>query len=161
MLTVLTIAFTIMSKFSMNFVIILKDMGYDNAFANYMSTPLNVFAGIISIVVGWSADWFNDCAIHLGVLGAWSTIWSVALVAVNHGDNPAVLVFLGAYALELTTVAISLCFVWALIIYKADPNARALAVSLVGGIGFLIPAFLQVRLWVVTDSPVFCKFMIK
>lgn len=160
-LTVMTITFTIVAKFPVMFVIILKDMGYDEAFANYMSTPLNVFAGLVCIAIGWSADRFNDCAIHLGVLSAWMTIWSVALAAVNRGDNPAVLVFLAAYALELTTVAISLCFVWALIIYKADPNARALAVSLVGGIGFLVPAFMQVKLWVVTDSPVFCKFIIK
>lgn len=156
-LTAVTITFSILTRFTTFFVIILKDIGYDSAFANYMSTPLNVFAGLVGIIIGWSTDWFNDRAIHLGALGAWATIWSIALSAVNRGDNPAVLVFLAAYALEFMDAAVSLCFVWALIIYKADPNARALAVSILGSIGFLVPAFMEIKLWVVTDSPVFCK----
>ncbi|CDS09124.1 hypothetical protein LRAMOSA10484 [Lichtheimia ramosa] len=154
-LTAVTITFSILTRFTTFFVIILKDIGYDSAFANYMSTPLNVFAGLVGIIIGWSTDWFNDRAIHLGALGAWATIWSIALSAVNRGDNPAVLVFLAAYALEFMDAAVSLCFVWALIIYKADPNARALAVSILGSIGFLVPAFMEIKLWVVTDSPVF------
>ncbi|KAI7881172.1 MFS general substrate transporter [Lichtheimia hyalospora FSU 10163] len=154
-LTVITILSTMFLKFTTSFVIILKDMGYDGAFANYMTTPLNLFAGIICIVIGWSSDWFNDRAIHLGVMSAWATIWNIALAAVNRGDNPAVLVFLAAYAIEVLLAAISLTFAWTLIIYRADPNARALAVSIVSSVGFLVPAFMQVKLWVVTDSPVF------
>lgn len=139
------------------FVVILKDMGYDSAFANYMSTPLNLFNALTSLAIGYSSDWFNDHIVHTGILAAWGTIWSIIVSAVNHGDNPAPLVFVAAYAFTIVDAMISLVFVWVMEIYKGDINSRAMALGLVNGLGLLIPSFAKVKLWVVTDSPVFCK----
>ncbi|CDH49372.1 predicted protein [Lichtheimia corymbifera JMRC:FSU:9682] len=137
------------------FVVILKDMGYDSAFANYMSTPLNLMNALSSLVIGYSSDWFNDRVIHTGVLTVWGTIWSIIIAAVNHGNTPAALVFLSAYALIMTDTLVSLAFVWLMDIYKGDVNSRALALGIVNGLGLLIPSFAKIKLWVVTDSPVF------
>ncbi|CDH49396.1 nicotinamide mononucleotide permease [Lichtheimia corymbifera JMRC:FSU:9682] len=137
------------------FVVILKDMGYDSAFANYMSTPLNLFNALTSLAIGYSSDWFNDHIVHTGILAAWGTIWSIIVSAVNHGNNPAPLVFVAAYAFTIVDAMISLVFVWVMEIYKGDINSRAMALGLVNGLGLLIPSFAKVKLWVVTDSPVF------
>ena len=139
------------------FVVILKDMGYDSAFANYMSTPLNLFGAVASLVIGYSSDWFNDRVVHTGVIVVWGTIWSIIIATVNHGNTPAPLVFVSAYALIITSSLVSLAFVWVMDIYKGDINSRALALGIVNGLGLLVPSFAKVKLWVVTDSPVFCK----
>ncbi|KAJ8656744.1 hypothetical protein O0I10_007591 [Lichtheimia ornata] len=145
----------ILRQMTMMFVIILNDLGYDSAFANYMSTPMHIFGAIIGIAIGWSADWFGDRVIHLLVIGIWATIWSVVLVAVRRGDTPVPLVFASSYALDPLPVVQSLGLVWVLVIYKSNPNLRALTVGLVSCIAMLIPSFLNVKLWLVTDSPVF------
>lgn len=144
----------------MMFVIILNDMGYDSAFANYMSTPMHIFGAIVGIAIGWSADWFGDRVIHLLLIGIWATIWSVVLVAVDRGNTPVPLVFASSYALDPLPVVQSLGLVWTLVIYKSNPNLRALTVGLISCIAMLIPSFLNVKLWLVTDSPVFCKSLL-
>ncbi|KAJ8660180.1 hypothetical protein O0I10_004039 [Lichtheimia ornata] len=152
--------YILMSAFFMDcmanfFVVILKDMGYNSAFANYMSTPLNLFSALVSLVVGYSSDWFNDRVIHTGVVTVWGTIWSIIVAVVNHGNTPAALVFVAAYALIIVDTLVALVLVWVMDIYKGDINSRALAIGLVNGLGLLIPSFAKVKLWVVTDSPVF------
>lgn len=150
----------ILAQITRMFVIILTDMGYDSAFANYMSTPMHIFGAIVGIAIGWSADWFGERVIHLLLIGIWSTIWSVVLVAVDRGNTPVPLAFASSYALDPLPVAQSLGLVWALVIYKSNPNLRALTVGLISCIAMLIPSFLNVKLWLVTDSPVFCKSLL-
>lgn len=157
LLAYITMTVFFLGSLSNFFVVILKDMGYDSAFANYMSTPLNLFSALVSLVLGYSSDWFNDVVVHTGILTAWGTIWNAIVAAVNHGNTPAPLVFVAAYALTMVDSTISLAFVWVMDVYKGDINSRALALGIVNGLGLLVPSFAKVKLWVVTDSPVFCK----
>lgn len=150
----------ILKQMAEMFVIILTDMGYDSAFANYMSTPMHLFSAIISITIGWSADWFGERVIHLMLIGTWATIWSVVLVAVDRGNTPALLVIVSSYALDILPVVQSLALVWILVIFKSNPNLRALTIGLVSCIAVLIPNFLSVKLWLVTDAPVFCTYVV-
>lgn len=140
------------------FVIALNDLGYDSAFANYMSTPMHVFGCIVSAIIGWSSDWFGDRVIHLTVTGIWATAWNAVLAGVHQGHTPAPLLIVAGYALDPMSVIPSLAMIWSLIIYKGNPNLRALAVGIINCIGLLVPSLITVKLWVVTDSPVFCKF---
>ncbi|CDS04015.1 hypothetical protein LRAMOSA06970 [Lichtheimia ramosa] len=155
LLAYIAMAIFFLGSLSNFFVVILKDMGYDSAFANYMSTPLNLFSALVSLVIGYSSDWFNDVVVHTGILTAWGTIWNAIVAAVNHGNTPAPLVFVAAYALTMVDSTISLAFVWVMDVYKGDINSRALALGIVNGLGLLVPSFAKVKLWVVTDSPVF------
>lgn len=140
-----------------NFAIILRDMGYDAAFSNYMTTPAYVFAGIVGMLIGWSSDRHADYIVHLIVLQLWVGGWYLAMALVNHGNNPAPLAFIGTYAVAPSFVTTTLSLVGVNHIFKADHNTRALAIGFINSIGMLAPNFINVRAWVVTDSPAFCK----
>ncbi|CDS08555.1 hypothetical protein LRAMOSA09916 [Lichtheimia ramosa] len=138
-----------------NFAIILRDMGYDAAFSNYMTTPAYVFAGIVGMLIGWSSDRHADYIVHLIVLQLWVGGWYLAMALVNHGNNPAPLAFIGTYAVAPSFVTTTLSLVGVNHIFKADHNTRALAIGFINSIGMLAPNFINVRAWVVTDSPAF------
>lgn len=145
------------NNMSLNFAIILRDMGYSSSFANYMNTPAYLFGAIVALVIGWSSDRFRERPFHLAGVQLWIAIWYLILAVVNHGANPIVLVFVGTYACTANISMTPLCLAWVNEIYKSDDNTRALAIAFINAIGNLAPNFINVRAWVVSDSPDFCK----
>ncbi|KAI9257137.1 major facilitator superfamily domain-containing protein [Phascolomyces articulosus] len=137
------------------FAIILKSMGYPASFSNYMLTPLNVFAFLISVALAWSSDYFGDRVFHIIGAQTFVGIWYLILAAINRGDNPVVLVYIASYATGVTSLSGSLIFAWANEIYKNDHNTRAIVIAFINAVGLLIPNFANVKLWVVSDSPEF------
>lgn len=141
----------------MNFAIILRDMGYDPAFANYMTTPAYVFGVIVGMLIGWSSDRHGDYIVHLILSQLWVGGWYLVMALFNHGNNPTTLLFIGIYAIAPTFATVTLSLVGVNHIFKADHNTRALAIGFTNSVGMLAPNFINVRAWVVTDSPAFCK----
>lgn len=146
------------NNMSLNFAIILRDMGYSRAFANYMNTPCYIFGAIITVLIGWSSDRSGDRAFHLAGVQCWVSIWFMILAIVNRGNNPTPLVFVATYAITSNISMPVLALTWVGEIFKADHNSRAVVIAFVNAIGNLAPNFVNVRAWVVSDSPYFCKF---
>ena len=90
----------------------------------------------------------GDRAFHIAGAQLWVGIWFLVLAAVNHGDNPAGLVFAGTYAITANISITALSLTWANEIYKADHNTRAVAIAFINAIGNLAPNFVNVRAWV-------------
>ena len=44
------------NNMSLNFAIILREMGYEVAFSNYMNTPAYLFGAILAFTIGYSSD---------------------------------------------------------------------------------------------------------
>ncbi|KAI7882765.1 MFS general substrate transporter [Lichtheimia hyalospora FSU 10163] len=143
------------NNMSLNFAIILRDMGYSSSFANYMNTPAYLFGAIIALAIGWSSDHFRERPFHLAGVQLWVAIWFLILAVVNHGANPPVLLFIGTYALTANISMTPLCLAWCNEIYKSDTNTRALAIAFINAIGNLAPNFINIKAWVVSDSPDF------
>ncbi|KAI7854086.1 major facilitator superfamily domain-containing protein [Circinella umbellata] len=143
------------NNMSLNFAIILRGMGYDVAFSNYMNTPAYLFGAVLAFTIGYSSDKTGDRAFHIAGAQLWVGIWFLILAVVNHGDNPAGLVFVGTYAITANISITALSLTWANEIYKADHNTRAVAIAFINAIGNLAPNFVNVRAWVVSDAPTF------
>ncbi|KAI9496133.1 major facilitator superfamily domain-containing protein [Zychaea mexicana] len=143
------------NNMSLNFAIILRDMGYPVSFSNYMNTPAYIFGAVIAIAIGWSSDKTGDRAFHVAGTQLWVGIWFLILAVVNKGDNPAALVFAGTYAITANISMTALCLAWSNEIYRSDHNTRAVAIAFINAIGNLAPNFVNVRAWVVSDSPDF------
>lgn len=148
------------NNMSLNFAIILRDMGYEASFANYMNTPAYIFSAICALAIGYSSDRFRDRAWHLAIASAWTGTWYLVLAIVNHGNNPAPLLFVGVYAISANITLTALLLAWVNEIFQANHNARSIAVAFTNAVGNLAPNFINVEAWVVSDSPAFCKYFI-
>ncbi|KAG2227203.1 hypothetical protein INT45_008447 [Circinella minor] len=137
------------------FAIILRDLSYPVDMANYMLTPLYIFGTFASIAIGWSSDKLGDRACHIGVSQFAAAIWYMILGAVNKGDNSSVLVFIGVYVASLNMAMLTLCLTWLNEFYKVDHNTRAIAIAFINTMSVVIPNFINLKAWLVTDSPNF------
>ncbi|KAI9248884.1 major facilitator superfamily domain-containing protein [Phascolomyces articulosus] len=147
------------NQISLNFAIILRDMGYEVAFSNYMNTPAYLFGAIAAICIAWSSDKTGDRVWHVAITELWVGVWYLILGVVGHGNNPPALLFVGVYAIAANISLPALCLAWVTEIYHADHNSRAVAIAFINAVGNLAPNFINLRSWVVSDSPAFCKFL--
>ncbi|KAI7848603.1 major facilitator superfamily domain-containing protein [Circinella umbellata] len=140
-----------------NLVIILRDLGYSVTFANLMLTPLHICGAIVTVFLGWSSDKRKDRAFHTAGILLWVGVWYSALVMINSDEqnNSGRLVIAAACAISGNASTLSLCLVWVSEIYKKDHNSRAIAMAFINTMGMVIPNILNVKFWVVTDSPNF------
>lgn len=145
------------NNMSLNFAIILRDMGYSASFANYMNTPAYIFSAICALAIGYSSDTFRDRAWHLALTNVWTATWYLVLAVVNRGNNPPALLFVGVYAISANITMTALLLAWVNEIFQADHNARSIAVAFTNAVGNLAPNFINVKAWIVSDSPAFCK----
>ncbi|KAI8139421.1 major facilitator superfamily domain-containing protein [Fennellomyces sp. T-0311] len=143
------------NQMSMNFAIVLRDMGYEVAFSNYMNTPAYLFGAIVAVAIAWSSDYFGERAFHVAITEAWVGVWYLILAVVGHGHNPPALAFIGTYAIAANISLPALCLAWVTEIYQADHNSRAVAIAFINAVGNLAPNFINVKAWVVSDSPEF------
>lgn len=146
------------NNMSLNFAIILRDMGYSASFANYMNTPAYIFSAICALAIGYSSDTFRDRAWHLALTNVWTATWYLVLAVVNRGNNPPALLFVGVYAISANITMTALLLAWVNEIFQADHNARSIAVAFTNAVGNLAPNFINVKAWIVSDSPAFCKW---
>lgn len=144
---------------SLNFAIILRDMGYPSSFANYMSTPCYIFSAIVSFIVAWSSDKTGDRPWHLAIVQTWVSVWYLIMGVVNNGHNSPALLFVGTYAVSINVTMSVLILTYANEVFQEDRNSRAIAVAVINAIGNLAPNFINVAAWVVSDSPAFRKFI--
>ncbi|KAI9273106.1 major facilitator superfamily domain-containing protein [Phascolomyces articulosus] len=139
-----------------NFAIILRDLGFPVAFCNYMLTPVYIFAALAAIFVGWSSDYHNgERAFHIAGVQFWIGTWYMILAAVNRGNNPVVLVFIGAYAISINMSMGTFCMAWLNEFYKQDNNTRAFVIAFVNSVRQITSSLVNVKAWVVSDSPAF------
>lgn len=138
-----------------NFPIILKSLGYTTSFANYMMIPIFFWVGFVVIVQGYLSDKFSLRAYHLIGGSLWTLLWYIVLVAVNGGDLPIGLLFVCAYMVVPIYGVSPIMMSWANEIYACDRESRALAIAIINSLGNLVPQFVNVKAWVVTDSPKF------
>ncbi|KAG2225504.1 hypothetical protein INT45_010331 [Circinella minor] len=139
----------------LNFAIILRDSGFSPSVSNYMLTPLNGFATIVSLVFAWTSDRTMDRAFHIAALQFFTAIWFLVLAVVNKGNNSISLLFVGAYATAANSAASCLGVTWTNEIYAIDNDTRAIGIAFVVAVAFIIPNFVNVKTWLVTDSPEF------
>ncbi|KAI9496136.1 major facilitator superfamily domain-containing protein [Zychaea mexicana] len=143
------------NQLSLNFAIILRGMGYEVAFANYMNTPAYLFGAIAALVVAWSSDKTGDRIIHIAVTELWVGVWYLILGVVGLGNNPPALLFVGVFAIAVNISLPALCLAWITEIYQADHNSRAVAIAFINAVGNLAPNFINLRAWIVSDAPAF------
>lgn len=138
-----------------NFPIILKKMGYETSFANYMMIPVWIWVGIVVIAQGYLSDKYSIRAYHVIAGGAFSFIWYIVLVAVNGGNLPIGLLFACVYLVTPIYGVSPIMMSWANELYSCDRESRALAIAIINSIGNLAPNFINVAAWLVTDAPAF------
>ncbi|KAG1470910.1 hypothetical protein G6F56_002418 [Rhizopus delemar] len=138
-----------------NFVIILKSMGYEASFANYMMVPVWIWVGIVVIAQGYISDKFGKRAYHILAGGIFTLVWYIVLVAVNGGTLPVGLLFVCVYMIPPIFGVSPIMMTWVNEIYSCDQETRALAIAIVNSIGNLAPNFINVKAWEVSDAPAF------
>ncbi|KAG2215604.1 hypothetical protein INT45_000966, partial [Circinella minor] len=143
------------NQMSLNFAIVLREMGYGVAFSNYMNTPAYLFGAITAICVAWSSDRTGDRIWHVALTELWVGAWYLILAIVGHGNNPPALLFVGVYAIAVNISLPALCLAWVTEIYQNDHNSRAVAIAFINAVGNLAPNFINLRAWVVSDAPAF------
>ena len=144
-----------------NFAIILRDLGFPTSFCNYMLTPVYVFSALAAIFIGWSSDRNGgDRAFHIASVQFWIGTWYMILAVVNGGNNPVMLVFIGAYAISINTSMGTFCMAWLNEFYKADHNTRSFVIAFVNSVRQITGSLVNVKAWIVSDSPEFCKLLL-
>lgn len=138
-----------------NFPIILKSMGYDASFANYMMVPIWIWVGVVIIAQGFLSDKYGKRPYHIIAGGLFTLVWYIVLVAVNGGQLPVPLLFVCAYMVPPVYGISPIMMTWANEIYSCDRESRALAIAIINSIGNLAPNFINVKVWDVSDSPSF------
>ncbi|ORE09006.1 MFS general substrate transporter [Rhizopus microsporus var. microsporus] len=138
-----------------NFPIILKSMGYDASFANYMMVPIWIWVGVVIIAQGYLSDKYGKRPYHIMAGGLFTLVWYIVLVAVNGGHLPVPLLFVCAYMVPPVYGISPIMMTWANEIYSCDRESRALAIAIINSIGNLAPNFINVKAWDVSDSPSF------
>ncbi|CDS05234.1 hypothetical protein LRAMOSA07763 [Lichtheimia ramosa] len=137
------------------FAIILKEMGYPASFANYMTVPVWCFAAMVMVLQGYLSDRYGKRHWHIQAGAAWTLLWYVLLVAVNHGDVPVALLFVCVYMVVPVLGISPIMMAWNNEIHQCDSETRALAIAMVNSIGNLAPNFINVPAWAVTQAPAF------
>ena len=143
----------------LNFAIILRDSGFLPSSSNYMLTPLNVFVTIVSLIFAWTSDRTMDKAFHIAALQLFTAIWFLVLAVIIKGNNPIGLLFVGAYVTSANSAASCLGVTWTNEIYAVDNDTRAIGIAFVVAVAFIIPNFVNIKTWLVTESPEFCKLI--
>ncbi|KAG1474275.1 hypothetical protein G6F56_000454 [Rhizopus delemar] len=138
-----------------NFNIILKSMGYDSSFANYMMVPIWIWVGVVVIAQGFLSDKYGKRPYHILAGGLFTLVWYIVLVAVNGGNLPIALLYVCAYMVPPIYGISPIMMTWANEIYSCDRESRALAIAIINSIGNLAPNFINVKAWEVQDSPAF------
>ncbi|KAI9257405.1 major facilitator superfamily domain-containing protein [Sporodiniella umbellata] len=139
------------------FNIILNSMGYSDSFSNYMMVPIWIWVGVVIIVQGYLSDKYGNRPYHILAGGLFTLVWYIILVAVNGGDLPVPLLFVCAYMVPPIFGISPLMMTWANEIYACDRESRALAIAIINSLGNLIPNFINVEIWSVSDAPAFRK----
>ena len=138
-----------------NLPIILKKIGYQASFANYMMVPIWVWVAIFIIFQGYASDKWGKRAYHILIGGAYTFVWYVILVAVNGGDVPVGLLFASAYMMPPIYGISPIMMTWLNETYAADRETRALAIAIVNALGNLAPNFINVKVWSLVDAPAY------
>ncbi|KAF7723733.1 hypothetical protein EC973_001709 [Apophysomyces ossiformis] len=152
------------------FPIILTGMGYESSFANYMMVPIWIWVGIVIIAQGWFSDHYGKRVWHIVGGGIWTLIWYVLVVAIK---TPSALVgihFAAAYMIPPIFGVSPIMMTWLNVsnwkelsyvpyrspiilqeMYQCDAETRALAIAVVNALGNLVPNFVNVKAWTVSD----------
>ncbi|KAG1145273.1 hypothetical protein G6F37_005701 [Rhizopus arrhizus] len=138
-----------------NFPIILKSMGYEASFANYMMVPIWIWVGIVTITQGYLSDRFGKRPYHILTGSIFTLIWYIVLVAVDGGNVPVGLLFVCAYMVPPIFGVAPIMMTWVNEIYSCDQETRALAIAIINSIGNLAPNFINIKAWEVSDVPAF------
>ncbi|KAI9480521.1 MAG: major facilitator superfamily domain-containing protein [Benjaminiella poitrasii] len=138
-----------------NLPIILKTLGYEASFANYMMVPIWCWVGIVIIVQGKLSDRWGPRAFHIIAGGLFTLIWYIVLVAVNGGHVPIALLYVCAYLVPPVFGISPIMMTWANETYACDRESRALAIAIINSIGNLAPNFINVKVWDVSDAPAY------
>ncbi|KAI8970015.1 major facilitator superfamily domain-containing protein [Mycotypha africana] len=138
-----------------NLPIILKALGYQASFANYMMVPIWCWVGIVIITQGKLSDKFGHRAYHIIAGALFTLVWYIVLVAVNGGNVPVGLLLVCAYMVPPVYGISPIMMSWANEIYSCDRESRALAIAIINSIGNLAPNFINVEVWSIVDAPEF------
>ncbi|KAL9559182.1 hypothetical protein PS6_000893 [Mucor atramentarius] len=143
-----------------NLPIILKTSGYSASFANYMMVPIWCWVGIVIIVQGKLSDKFNSGifghrAFHIIAGSLFTLVWYIILVAVNGGHVPFGLLLLCAYMVPPVFGISPIMMTWVNEIFACDRESRALAIAIINSIGNLVPNFVNVKAWDVSEAPAY------
>ena len=137
------------------FPIILREMGYEASFANYMSVPVWCVAAIVIVTQGYLSDRYGKRHWHIQAGAVWTLIFYILLVAVNGGHVPIPLLYVCVYMVVPVLGISPIMMTWNNEIHQCDPETRALAIAMVNSIGNLAPNFINVAAWTVTQAPEF------
>ncbi|CAO0802625.1 unnamed protein product [Mucor circinelloides] len=143
-----------------NLPIILKASGYSASFANYMMVPIWCWVGIVIIVQGKLSDKFNSGifghrAFHIIAGSLFTLVWYIILVAVNGGHVPFGLLLLCAYMVPPVFGISPIMMTWVNEIFACDRESRALAIAIINSIGNLVPNFVNVKAWDISEAPAY------
>ncbi|KAG2220874.1 hypothetical protein INT45_004042 [Circinella minor] len=137
------------------FPIILREMGYEASYANYMSVPVWCVAAIVIVTQGYLSDRYSKRHWHIQAGAIWTLLFYVLLVAVNNGHVPIPLLYVCVYMVVPVLGISPIMMTWNNEIHQCDPETRALAIAMVNSIGNLAPNFINVAAWTVTQAPEF------
>ncbi|KAI8971648.1 major facilitator superfamily domain-containing protein [Mycotypha africana] len=154
-LTIDFICINIGNQFILNFSIIIRDLGWSADMSNYLLAPIYGFAAFTVILIGHLSDKYKERAWIIIIVQIWVSVWYLILFAVRGGDTPFWLVMLAAFAIVNNISMFPILFSFMNEIFALDTNTRALAIGCINCIGNLIPNFISVGIWKVSDSPKF------
>ncbi|OAD08616.1 hypothetical protein MUCCIDRAFT_32942 [Mucor lusitanicus CBS 277.49] len=143
------------NQLPLNFSIIVRDMGYGSAYSNYLVSPIFGFAAFTVVLIGYLSDKYSERAWIIIIVQLWVSVWYIVLFAVNHGQTPFWLLMLSSFAIVNNISMFPIVFSFINEIFALDANTRALAIACINCIGNLVPNFISVGIWKVSDSPDF------
>ncbi|KAL9547003.1 hypothetical protein MBANPS3_006390 [Mucor bainieri] len=155
LLTLDFICINIGNQIPLNFSIIMKKMGYDANLANYLVSPIYGLGAITIVIIGWISDKYGERAWIIIIVQIWVAVWYLVLFAVNHAATPFWLLMLSSFAIINNISMFPLVFSFINEIFALDANTRALAIACINCIGNLVPNFISIGVWKVTDAPDF------
>ncbi|KAI8987682.1 major facilitator superfamily domain-containing protein [Mycotypha africana] len=156
-LTLDFICLNIGNQFILNFSIILKGMGWSKELANYLVSPIYGWAALTVVGFGKLSDHLGERAWIIIIVQIIVSVFYLLLFAINHGATPFWLVMLSGFVIVNNISMFSIVFTFINEIFALDANTRALAIACINCIGNLIPNFISVGAWVVSDAPNFYK----
>ncbi|GAN01886.1 major facilitator superfamily transporter [Mucor ambiguus] len=136
-----------------NLPIILKTSGYSASFANYMMVPIWCWVGVVIIIQGKLSDKWGHRAYHIIGGSLFTLLWYIILVAVNGGHVPFGLLLVCAYMVPPIFGVSPIMMTWLNEVFASDRETRALAIAIVNALGNLVPNFVNVKAWDVSEAP--------
>ncbi|KAG1083963.1 hypothetical protein G6F42_021993 [Rhizopus arrhizus] len=130
-------------------------MGYGSAYSNYLVSPIFGFAAFTVVLIGYLSDKYSERAWIIIIVQLWVSVWYIVLFAVKHGQTPFWLLMLSSFAIVNNISMFPIVFSFINEIFALDANTRALAIACINCIGNLVPNFISVGIWKVSDSPDF------